>query len=131
MFRGISQTNEKPALQGGFDLGHKSGLYAGTWASNVSLAVGRQSGRVGRRSRWDFYGGCKWSLPADFVLDLGVIYYWYPGTYPTGYVKPNTTEVYAGLTWKWFTGKYSYSVDSKTFGFPDSRGSDYWELNAT
>jgi hypothetical protein len=35
VFRGISQTNEKPALQGGFDVGHKSGLYAGTWASNV------------------------------------------------------------------------------------------------
>jgi len=36
VFRGISQTNEKPALQGGFDLGHKSGFYVGTWASNIS-----------------------------------------------------------------------------------------------
>ena len=36
VFRGIAQTNEKPALQGGFDLGHKSGFYAGTWASNIS-----------------------------------------------------------------------------------------------
>ena len=36
VFRGISQTNEKPAVQGGFDLGHKSGFYAGTWASNIS-----------------------------------------------------------------------------------------------
>ena len=35
VFRGISQTNEKPAIQGGFDLGHKSGLYVGTWASNI------------------------------------------------------------------------------------------------
>src|SRR4029079_3299631 len=36
VFRGISQTNEKPALQGGFDLGHKSGFYVGTGASNIS-----------------------------------------------------------------------------------------------
>ena len=36
IFRGVSQTNEKPAVQGGFDLGHKSGLYAGVWGSNVS-----------------------------------------------------------------------------------------------
>jgi uncharacterized protein (TIGR02001 family) len=64
------------------------------------------------------------------VLDLGVLYYWYPGTYPSGYIKPNTTELYAALTWKWITGKYSYSVDD-TFGFANSSGSDYWELNAS
>ena len=130
MFRGISQTNEKPALQGGFDLGHKSGFYVGTWASNVSwLSDGNPD--VSASLEWDFYGGYKWALPADFVLDLGVLYYWYPGTYPSGYTKPNTTELYVALTWKWLTGKYSYSVENKTFGFPDSRGSDYWELNAT
>ena len=36
VFRGISQTNEKPAVQGGFDVSHKSGFYVGTWNSNVS-----------------------------------------------------------------------------------------------
>jgi len=129
VFRGISQTNEKPALQGGFDIGHKSGFYAGTWASNISwLSDGNPD--VSASLEWDFYGGYKWSLPADFVLDLGVLYYWYPGTYPSGYIKPNTTELYAALTWKWITGKYSYSVDD-TFGFANSSGSDYWELNAS
>ena len=129
VFRGISQTNEKPALQGGFDIGHKSGFYAGTWASNISwLSDGNPD--VSASLEWDFYGGYKWTLPADFVLDLGVLYYWYPGTYPSGYIKPNTTELYAALTWKWITGKYSYSVDD-TFGFANSSGSDYWELNAS
>ncbi|HRI19242.1 MAG TPA: TorF family putative porin, partial [Burkholderiaceae bacterium] len=37
-FRGISQTDKKPALQGGFDLGHSSGLYVGNWNSNVDSA---------------------------------------------------------------------------------------------
>ena len=36
IFRGIAQTAGKPAVQGGFDLGHSSGFYAGTWASNIS-----------------------------------------------------------------------------------------------
>ena len=36
IFRGIAQTGGKPAVQGGFDYGHSSGFYAGTWASNIS-----------------------------------------------------------------------------------------------
>ncbi|HMV17342.1 MAG TPA: TorF family putative porin, partial [Zoogloea sp.] len=34
IYRGIGQTNRKPAIQGGFDYAHSSGLYVGTWASN-------------------------------------------------------------------------------------------------
>src|ERR1043165_6505878 len=36
IFRGISQTGGKPAVQGGFDWTHSSGFYFGTWASNIS-----------------------------------------------------------------------------------------------
>src|SRR5437762_3247023 len=36
IFRGLTQTNENPALQGGFDYAHISGLYAGVWGSNIS-----------------------------------------------------------------------------------------------
>ena len=127
VFRGISQTNEKPAVQGGLDLAHKSGFYVGTWASNVSwLSDGNPD--VSASVEWDFYGGYKWSLPSDFVADFGVLYYWYPGTYPEGYTKPNTTELYAALNWKMLQVKYSYAV-SDTFGFPDSDGSYYVEGN--
>ena len=35
IFRGYTQTENNPALQGGFDVEHASGLYAGVWASNV------------------------------------------------------------------------------------------------
>ena len=130
VFRGIQQTNDKPALQGGFDLGHKSGFYVGTWLSNISwLSDGNPD--VSASVEWDFYGGYKWAFAEDWTLDGGVLYYYYPGTYPSDYTKPNTTELYAALTWKWITGKYSYSAENKTFGFPNSRGSDYWEVNAT
>ena len=37
VFRGVSQTDEDPAIQGGFDLSHDSGFYIGAWASNVDF----------------------------------------------------------------------------------------------
>src|ERR1051325_8201182 len=36
IFRGLTQTNKEPAIQGGFDYAHASGFYLGTWASNIS-----------------------------------------------------------------------------------------------
>src|SRR5262244_3990370 len=83
VFRGLTQTNEKPAVQGGFDLGHKSGFYAGTWASNISwISDAYPPAAVqpppSASLEWDFYGGYKGSLPWDFGYDLGVLYYWYP-----------------------------------------------------
>ena len=43
-FRGISQTFAKPALQGGFDYSHSSGLYLGNWNSNVNSGAGFPAG---------------------------------------------------------------------------------------
>jgi uncharacterized protein (TIGR02001 family) len=136
VFRGLTQTNEKPAVQGGFDLGHKSGFYAGTWASNISWVSDAYPPSApppapSANLEWDFYGGYKGSLPMDFGYDLGVLYYWYPGKYPTGFTKPNTTELYAALTWKFLSFKYSWSANDKTFGIPDSRGSQYLDLTAS
>src|SRR4029078_3589863 len=36
IFRGLTQTDRKPAAQGGFDFAHTNGIYLGTWASNIS-----------------------------------------------------------------------------------------------
>jgi uncharacterized protein (TIGR02001 family) len=41
VFRGLTQTNGKPAVQGGFDLSHKSGFYVGTWASPADVRMRR------------------------------------------------------------------------------------------
>ena len=48
-YRGISQSNFKPAIQGGFDYAHESGFYIGNWNSSISWisdAYG-QNGSVG------------------------------------------------------------------------------------
>jgi uncharacterized protein (TIGR02001 family) len=127
VFRGISQTDEKPAVQGGFDLSHKSGFYVGTWLSNISW-ITDGAPDASASLEWDMYGGYKFDLPADFAGDVGVLYYYYPGSYPSNFTKPNTTELYAALNWKFLQAKYSYSVGN-TFGFPDSKGSYYIEGN--
>lgn len=126
LFRGISQTGTEPAIQGGFDLGYNLGpatLYVGTWASNVSwledLGLYTESSL-----EWDFYGGVKGNFgDTDFGWDLGVITYYYPGTRLPGTNSADTTELYAGLSWKWFGAKYSYSL-TDYFGFKDSFGGD-------
>src|SRR5260221_9034110 len=74
VFRGVSQTNEKPAVQGGFDLGHKSGFYVGTWASNISWIsdfVPQGAPPVSASLEWDFYRGHKGSPPLDFRYAFG------------------------------------------------------------
>ena len=74
-FRGIDQTFGKPALQGGFDYAHTSGFYAGNWNSNVNSGAGYPNGNL----EMDFYGGWK-NTWGDWGLDVGAIYYYYPGT---------------------------------------------------
>src|SRR5574337_404937 len=44
VFRGLSQTNGKPAIQGGLDYVHSSGFYVGTWLSNVSWYTDQNAG---------------------------------------------------------------------------------------
>ena len=130
VFRGISQTDEKPAIQGGFDVSHKSGFYVGTWASNISwISDGNPDATASME--WDFYGGYKFNITDDFTGDLGVLQYYYPGSYPANFTNPNTTEVYFNLGWKWISVKYSYVLGNKIFGVRNASGSYYLEGNGS
>ena len=123
-FRGISQTNKKPAFQGGFDIGHASGFYVGNWNSNVDSAFFN-----GANLEMDFYGGYK--LPVGPVtLDFGALYYYYPGSGAGGTFKIDNTELYVGASYQTYSVKYSYAV-SDFFGIDDSKGSWYLEGNGT
>ena len=142
LFRGISQTRGKPALQGGADYAHSSGLYAGIWGSNVKWVSDAQNTSV--PVELDVYGGYKNSFAGgDWNYDLGLITYNYPGSKDVKAnvsAKADTTEVYAALGWKWLTAKYSYATSSNFmawYGGPagantnqGTKGSNYLELNA-
>ena len=139
-FRGIDQTFGKPALQGGFDYAHASGFYAGNWNSNVNSGAGFPSGNL----EMDFYGGWKKTL-GDWGLDVGAIYYTYPGSDAslangTALTNARTTsahtgrvdnkELYIGGSWKFLSLKYYRSLGDY-FSVPHTSGSGYLDLSAS
>lgn len=129
VYRGISQTREKLAIQGGFDYAHSSGLYIGTWGSNISWLEDAGAG-ASSSMELDIYGGYKGKVNDDLSYDVGYLRYQYPGSYPAGFVSPNTDELYAAGTYKMFTLKYSHSI-SNLFGYADSKGSGYLDASAS
>jgi uncharacterized protein (TIGR02001 family) len=132
IFRGLTQTNEEPALQGGFDYAHAGGFYAGTWGSNVSWLRDFGAYTGGGSLELDMYGGYKGTIgKTDLGYDVGLLYYWYPGDVAAGAHKADTLELYGALTWKWLSAKLSYSLKDKTFGVDDSQGTYYLDLTAT
>lgn len=87
-FRGVSQSDEGVALQGGFTVNHESGFYAGTWGSNLA--------------GWGTFGGpnLEVDLFAGYAttvgsagIDVGVTWY----MYPDGADNTDFFEAYAKL----------------------------------
>ena len=117
-YRGQDQSDATseivPAIQGGFDY-TLGGFYLGNWNSSICFAHGTEM---------DFYGGYRATAGA-FGWDVGLLQYYYPGS---GVSNLNTTELYGAMTWTMFTGKYSYTVSDKYFGFEEARGTGYLDL---
>ncbi|CAM3714776.1 hypothetical protein BOSP111201_21895 [Bordetella sputigena] len=126
-YRGLMQTDNKPAIQGGFDFSHESGFYIGNWNSNISW-LSDSNPDVSAPVEMDFYGGYRGTFAQDVPFDFGVLKYYYPGDYPSGYTNPDTTELYGSLGYRTTTFKYSYAV-SNLFGFARSKGSQYFDLS--
>lgn len=129
-YRGISQTSEKPALQLNLDYAHRSGLYIGTFLSNIKWLKDTAEANgfsTNADVEWDIYGGYRFEVVKDWTLDVGYLRYEYPGSGAFN-PKPNTDEVYAGVSYGIASLKYSYSFNN-TFGVPNSKGSDYTELD--
>jgi uncharacterized protein (TIGR02001 family) len=142
-FRGLQQTDGDPAFQGGFDLAHSSGLYVGTWGSNVSTWAAGPG--TATKLEVDVYGGYKTSIGA-VALDIGAISYMYPGS-TTGNVdgngaltggdyRANTQEAYIGFSYGIATFKTSYTLSKNYFASTslptnagaDARGTIYYDL---
>jgi uncharacterized protein (TIGR02001 family) len=129
VWRGVTQTDDGAAVQGGIDWAHESGFYLGTWASNVEFKsdvevvgpgadgmpgtaddtvdiVSTGSGEV----EWDLYGGYANEF-GDFSYDVGYLYYAYPDT-----KNADFGEIYGNLGWKWLSGGLNYTVNSDVDG---------------
>jgi uncharacterized protein (TIGR02001 family) len=97
-FRGISQGDRSPAIQGGFDLEHESGLYVGVWASNVTFS--------GAAIEMDYYGGFAGDFNETVSYDIGAMWYSYPEDdsdpdldYFEGYASVSAMGGTLGIAW--------------------------------
>ena len=114
VLRGISQTDNKPAVQGSLEYKHPSGFYLGTWGSNVDDSISKGNVEL------DFFGGYTFEMVPDLNLDASIIYYYYPGcghdpnkNFVEGHLGADYTFKALPLSPKMFAAYY-YSPD--TFG---------------
>jgi uncharacterized protein (TIGR02001 family) len=109
-FRGISQSNKDGALQGGFDAAFGPGFYVGTWGSTVNFDTnGEDGGCCNGSLELDYYGGWGTDIgDSGFSVDMGYIYYSYPGDNDT---DADYQEVYISSSWRDLTLGVHYSDD--------------------
>jgi len=102
IWRGMSQSEDSPAISGGFDLDYK-GLYLGTWGSNVRYEGSDASMEL------DAYAGYKNEV-YGVGYDIGYIYY----AYPNDSQALNFSEAYLGLSYDFkvveIGAKYSLGI---------------------
>lgn len=110
VWRGVSQTAEEMAIQGGFDYAHASGFYLGVWGSNVNFGNDAITSSLGDGASMelDVYGGYKFTAAA-VNWDVGVLRYMYPGADSS--LKYDFTELYVGGGYGPFSLKYSRASD--------------------
>lgn len=144
-FRGVTQSWHKPAVQGGFDVAHSSGFYAGVWGSNISPNTYPDAS-----AEIDLYGGYNGTISAVEGLGYtaGLYGYFYPGgswkkynylgvpdQTPQG-GRWDTYEANVGLSYKWLSAKASFTLgdwfgaEKKTGWDGGTSGTSYIELNA-
>ena len=145
--RGVSQSWHKPTVQGGLDLTHSSGFYAGIWGSGVTPNTYPDA-----NTEIDVYAGYNGEVSSVKGLGytVGLIGYIYPGgswkKYKTAdgvgtQLTPNggrwdTYEANFGVSYDWISAKASvtltdwYGADKSTGFDGSSKGTTYLELNA-
>ena len=92
MWRGVTQTLDDPAVQGGLDYAHVSGFYLGTWASNIDW------GGEDPNYELDFYGGYGGAVNEAFSYDLKLAYYAYPDGRDSDFAEVSASGTFYGFT---------------------------------
>lgn len=108
VWRGMTQTDDGPAVQGGIDYAHESGLFLGTWASNVDFRTPDPDVEM------DLYAGYAGSV-GDFSYKATLIYYWYPGDNVTA----DFSELTLSGTYKMLTVGVAYTLTGQDDKIPD------------
>jgi len=119
VFRGYTQTNEDPAIQGGLDWDSGAGFYLGTWGSNVNFGDGDEAS-----VELDVYGGYAGEVNG-LSYDVGFIYYWYPGA--AGALNYDFWEVYGALGYDFGPAAVSFGLAYTPENFGDTDDGLYFQ----
>jgi uncharacterized protein (TIGR02001 family) len=122
-FRGISQTQNAPAVQGGIDYTNANGFYAGNWNSSVTSLV--YTNGAGLES--DLYAGYKKEF-GGITFDVGSYNYIYSRAATASGAKFDTNEVYISAARGPIAIKASQSLGDY-FGTANSQGSRYYQAD--
>jgi len=123
-FRGLTQNDEEPAIQGSLDyslpVGDKISLYLGVWASNVDFNDSDEA-----NTEFDWYGGFKYQID-KLSLDLGALYYTYPGAASS--LDYDYYEIQAVAGYDFEVASLSASVNYTPENFGKSGYAEYYKL---
>lgn len=112
LFRGISRTDNGPAIQGHLQYIHRPwGVYLGAWASNVDTVTSDGEIEV------DWTGGIRGQFTDTGIgWDLGAIYYHFPGDD----LDPEKDYIEAKLRLRWIGTKTKRRVSSRCSSPPST-----------
>jgi uncharacterized protein (TIGR02001 family) len=127
VYRGISQSDEGPAIQGGFDYSHSTGWYLGAWGSSIEFFENRGGATFAcspnckeGSAEVDLYGGYGGNFSDRLSYDAGLIYYAYPGAENS--LDYDFIEGYAGLSYSLKDVMFEPSLGLKVSYSPDFFG---------
>ncbi len=110
IYRGVSQTDGRPALQGDAHLRSEAGWYAGLWTSTVDLPAARAA-----RYEVNLYAGRAWEMTRAWTASLAYVRYMYPGAAMRGHFDYDELALSArfedrlALTASWSPNTVRYS----------------------
>ena len=130
-FRGISQSDSAPSVQGGFDIAFDNGAYVGTWGAAVDFDCAIDTcGGLNGGIELDYYAGFASDISDSVSFDIGYIYYDYPqdegllGDYGEIYGSLSFGDFGIGMNYSdeyWGeTGKFTYTYATYSMALSES-----------
>ena len=130
-FRGISQSDSAPSVQGGFDIAFDNGAYIGTWGAAVDFDCAIDTcGGLNGGIELDYYAGFASDISDNVSFDIGYIYYDYPqdegllGDYGEIYGSLSFGDFGIGMNYSdeyWGeTGKFTYTYATYSMALSES-----------
>lgn len=110
IWRGLTQTENEAAVQGGLDYAADSGFYVGTWASNVNYGAGDVYSY-----EHDVYAGYAFSA-GGLDMDIGYLYYNYDSEAEFDFGEVYATIGVGGFS---FSGYFLTNTEADEIGDQD------------